>query len=179
MRNKARQLPGLTLVEILLALAITGLLLAAALQVTTSAARNTPENYDDNDPSARTQLRRLLRNDILHADRYRQIRDGVEMQLHSCLDKDSLAMKHLPSTVLYETHKIGDKFWLIRTQSRGGDIWSELVASDIRIIIPDVPDIPEQLLNPDSWGEISESFALNLIFADASETPMRVNCLIK
>jgi len=179
MKMTTRQL-GLTLTEMLLALAIASLLLVTTLRVITAASRSSAASRaaDEHAPS-RTQLKILLRMDILHADSYRQTTDGIEMKLRSSLDKKTLGLKHEPSIVAYRVLKIDGRNWLIRTQRRGSEVWRELLAADVIKIAPDIPDILEPLLDLDTWGEVSGSFPLNILFIEMNELPMRVNCILK
>ena len=114
--------------------------------------------------------------DILHADKYRQTTDGIEMQLRASLNKENLTLKHEPSTVAYEIRQIGGKNWLIRTQRQGSDAWSELVAMDVITITPDILRVLPSLT---TWKKVSDSLVMNVLFAGTNESPMRVNCILK
>lgn len=136
---------GLTLVEVLLALAIAGLLLAAALRVTTTALRcSEVGDAAMKNVFSRAQLERLLAMDIQDAESYRLTEDGgFELKLRFCLDADNLAIKHLPSTVAYRIVKADDRPWLIRTQTQGTDILCEFAAADVEKITSTAESLPE------------------------------------
>ena len=111
-KNKA-----LTLVEMLAAIAIVGLLSAAALRVTGNLARtgrNVQTRADDNALTA--GLENLLAGDVTGALKYRKASEGLELKTMCILDDKDLEIRHLPATVSYRVQKVGDDNWLIRTQ---------------------------------------------------------------
>lgn len=172
-----RQKTGLTLTEMLLALAIASLLLAATLRVITAASRSSDMSRTvDEHPPWQSQLKRLLEMDILHADSYRQTSNSIEMKLRSSLDKNTLGLKHQSSIVAYRAEEIDGRNWLIRTQRQKTDIWRELVAADVKMISTDTLD---GSIEPETWQKISEKFALNIEFSDEQKLPIRVNCIFK
>ena len=111
-RNKA-----LTLVEMLAAVAIVGLLSAAALRVTGNLARTGSNVQARTDINALTAgLENLLSGDIAGALKYRNTPDGLELQTMCVLDDKDLEIRHLPATVGYRVERIGNDNGLIRTQ---------------------------------------------------------------
>lgn len=125
--------PGLTLVEIVVALAIMALLAVGVLQAVTHLARTSRQQQTD-DPAADRQeaLRHLVEMDLGHAERVKRTETGFEVEGLARLDRRTLALVHQAATVSYAVQVIGESRWLIRTQQAHGQKTSgELVASGV------------------------------------------------
>lgn len=128
---------GLTLVELLVALAVASLLAFAALRATTAlwrsqAAAEPLTAQQDN----LAGLDRLLAAELIHADRYRNVPGGFELQSRAELEEKTLDRRHLPSLVRYEVRTVGQSSWLVRTQTRdqAGKPTVELVYPDVTAV---------------------------------------------
>jgi len=163
---------GLTLVEMLAALAITALILAAVLPVTASLARshalgeNTQEQV-----SLESALRGLLATDLVHARSYRMTPNGVELEGLATLDLGTLELQHIPSTVRYEVRRIGARSWLARVQGSDPAGWvAELVCSDASAI--GLRDASQPAAASGDWQELPDAVIVRVGFATADRAPV-------
>lgn len=161
---------GLTLVEVMLALAISAMLMMAAMQVMAAASRCSVKSVvpDSGKRICTARLERLLRTEVENADGYRITKDGVfELKLRVGLDPDEITVKYDPSTVGYKTIDIGGRSWLVRTQAAGEDDWDELVAADVTKIAPETGD---NAIEPDKWQSMPDIFVINIESGDKNKS---------
>jgi len=123
---------GMTLIEMMMALAIVGLLTAAALTVATNLSRSRRlDATRTTDAAVAESIGGLLAADIRNATAYHLQAGGIELQARASLDAETFEMRHLPVTVIYEIREIADARWLVRRQQADGkDVLSELVCRD-------------------------------------------------
>ena len=158
---------GLTIIELMATLAITGMLVAAALSVVAGMSRSEATDRTAHESSLlEAHLRELLATDVLHCGRYQKTRIGLELQGHAWLDVKTLRLEHLPSTVSYEVRQTGQGNWLVRTQESGSrGEWSELVCSGVsRIDLRPVGPAPDRTAGP--WKIMPEAAIVAVTFED-------------
>lgn len=109
---------AMTLVELMAALAIVGLLAVATLRVVTRLARfaRSPA-LRASKAVHREALARLLELDAFHAQRLRKVDGGFEIESTARVERPAMALEHRPSTVTYEVRQIGGTPWLCRVQA--------------------------------------------------------------
>jgi prepilin-type N-terminal cleavage/methylation domain-containing protein len=109
---------GLTLVELMVALAITGLLAGATLTV---VARLSADQAIDAAQAPREEpVARLVRMDLAHSRRFRPTERGFDVQTYACLDARTGELSFLPVEVAYEVRAEGPARVLVRTQRGPG-----------------------------------------------------------
>ena len=108
---------GLTLIELLVTLALTGLLTASALAVVASVSRTRSLAADDRTEASGLEdsLLEVIEPDLTHATRYRNTAAGFEIETLSALTPGTMVRKHVTATVLYDSRQQ----WLMRTQTVG------------------------------------------------------------
>lgn len=166
---------GLTLIELIAALAIVSLLMAVALRVATQLARRQDALQRPGGGSGlRERLGAVLEADFVHARRYRSGPSGLAVMTQASLDGRTMAMEHLPTEVTYLVRKIGSISWLLRRQKlpRGGS-FTEAVCSgvrDIRIASADGARAP----SPDQWKMLPAAVNVTVGFQDTRRRPIRL-----
>ncbi len=130
---KMRKLTGMTLIEVLAALAIVSMLTVAALRVATRLSRTGAFIRRRGEASAlEIGLENLLASDILHADRYVNTRGGLSLETHASLEAATLEVRHIPGRVTYEVRTIDGRMWLVRVQQVGnGPQHAELICAGV------------------------------------------------
>jgi hypothetical protein len=131
--------PALTLVELIVAMAITTLLAVASLQVVTTLARTEKVAQAIGEADyARNSLQRVVTMDLLGAEHFREMTTGsggFALRTRVFLKPGTLAPEQLPSVVMYEVKKAGERSCLVRRQQTlGADETVDLVAVDVRSI---------------------------------------------
>jgi prepilin-type N-terminal cleavage/methylation domain-containing protein len=132
-RYLSRPARAFTLVEVLVTLVIVGVLTASSLGlVARLSKRQIALQQSGRRDDVAAGLRRLVELDLQHADRYRVLSDGFEIEARSTVAAETMALSHLPATIRYRIETIGPRPWLVRTQ-RGGDkdVFRELVCSGV------------------------------------------------
>lgn len=153
---------GLTLVEMMAALAISTLLAVATLSVVQSMLRSesivraaSPWLGLD------APLRDMLRRDLAQAREYQVAAQRVTFRLTASLEPN-LDQGHLPASIVYEVRRVQDRNWLVRVQRpevQGAPL-GELVAEGVSGIQfePVIPLKKENgFVNPDP-GDRPEEF---------------------
>ena len=127
---------ALTLVELLATLAITSLLLTAALRVSTHLARaEVLSRHARKDRWSEARLRDLVTRDVAGAAAYQEGRDGLVLWTTACLDSKTLELEHLPAKVTYGVRAVGGRPWLVRRQeSEWHPPLTELVGRGVRAV---------------------------------------------
>jgi prepilin-type N-terminal cleavage/methylation domain-containing protein len=164
---------GLTLIELTATVAITGMLVAAALSVATRLSRaDAISNRRHEKSVSRSSLENLLATDIIHAVQYRNASNGAEMRLRSRLDAGSLELEHLRSTVRFEVRQIAGRWWLLRIQKTPDrpDL--------IELVLPGVsavslkPAKADVAVASDDWQEMPEVVVFKVEFAEGGRGPV-------
>jgi prepilin-type N-terminal cleavage/methylation domain-containing protein len=128
---------GFTILEMLVATALTAVLLVAVFQVIGSLGRSRAALARQADNGAwKSDLLGTLRRDLINSTSVDFHRDGITLTGHSSLQHTTLAYEHAPVTVSYGLATIHGRRWLIRTQSARGGLsnesgWTELVCPDV------------------------------------------------
>ena len=99
----SRRRCGLTLVELLAALAVTALLATATLAIVSRMGRaHRSAVLADVPDGTHSAAGELLAADVALARRYRNTETGFELQTYASLQRESYEGEHLPVTVSYE-----------------------------------------------------------------------------
>ena len=127
---------GLTLVELVVAMAITTLLAVAALKVVATLARTERvASAAEETDALGASLRQLLAGDLINADRTREAAGGFTIRTHTHLAPAGAAPEQLPSLVTYEVRKVGQRSCLFRRQQGLAEPeTAELVAVGVRAV---------------------------------------------
>jgi len=124
---------GLTLIELVVALAIAGMLMSATLGAVTAVSRaHALTAGADAAASGRNRLRAVLTADLCHTERYARTPDGLSLRTRARLNAKTLEIDHIPATVDYRVRRIDGRPWLLRVQkgSRQGDL-AEIMCPDV------------------------------------------------
>jgi len=147
-----------TLVEILVALAIVGLLSTACLAVLTrlNRAGAEAETLPSRTARLKSALVRAMADDLLHAGRFRAVEGGFEIQTTHWLSHDDLTRRHQPTAVRYTAIAAGGRSVLVRRQESADKTCTELVAAGVAGVAVELP--PEtsqeetpQIAAPGGW----------------------------
>ncbi len=145
-RHNRRPPAGLTLIEVTVAMALTGVLMAAMLRVVTRLSRDPAIRGTISDQRLLAdRLYGLLAADVVHAERYRVEKGekspagasekGFSLQTRSSLAAKTLELRHLAATVTYELRRVGSETWLVRVQQAGGgEPTAGLICSGVRAV---------------------------------------------
>jgi len=166
-----RRTEGLTLVELLATLAITGLLVAGSLRAVGSLGRSDRagrSRYED--ASRRAALERILEMDLTHARRFRATKTGFELQTWFALAGETLSAAHVPVRVAYEIETIHDRPWLQRRQtgSGSGPGAAELLLPDVVSIVLQT-DTPSRRGSRDAWTGLSSTVIVEVRFDEDNQ----------
>ena len=127
---------AMTLVEITVAMAIAGLLMAGVLGAVRALARDGMATALPHDQAVtEAGLRNVLEADIMHARRYRATQKGFELETTCALDPATMEIDHVPAVVAYEIRQAGKRTWLVRSQTSG------IQKSQIELVLADVKAI--------------------------------------
>ncbi len=172
---------GLTLVELLAALAIGALLAAAALSVTTTLARTEAVARRAHESAAlEASLGRLLAADLLNAARFRETAEGFEVEALNALAADDLSPAHLPAVVTYEVDEVAGRPCLLRCQaSEFEPPLVELVAANVRAVrIEPVGSDPKAA--KDGWRAVERAVLVTVeCGTETPETPETLEVLLR
>jgi prepilin-type N-terminal cleavage/methylation domain-containing protein len=130
-----RRNQALTLIELVAALAIVAMLMAAAVSVVAGlsrAERRDQARYESD--YLAEPLARLLTGDLLQATQFEKTKEGYRLRTADCIDGRTLERKHLPCRVEYRVQRIGPRRWLVRDQQPQtlGQDSRELVCCDVK-----------------------------------------------
>jgi len=161
---------GFTLIELVIALAITALVCLGALSATAALARSGDAlQRRSRTADFREALGPLLRHDLQHARRLAAAGDGIELNVSSALDPASLTVDHVPATVRYEIRHHGQSTWLVRRQT------SPLVPDSTALVCPGVNSLTMQLIGRDGQATAAgrpQHAARVRVRLDRADTPL-------
>ena len=162
---------GMTLIELMTTLLIVGLLMASSLGVVTRMSQ-TQEIVLRTDNPLEPSLRSLLAGDVRNAERYRKTPGGFVLRTHAALDDKNRELKHLPTTVTYETMRIDSRSWLVRRQQLDGAARSvDLVCADVRgISFRALDEQPSR--SRGAWQAVPEAVVISVEFNGDDRAPM-------
>ncbi|MCY2929862.1 MAG: prepilin-type N-terminal cleavage/methylation domain-containing protein [Planctomycetota bacterium] len=160
--------PGLTLVELLAALAVMTLLTVAAVNTTLAITRALPASVRAHAAAARrAALEALLEADVVNADKYRLEGGALWLETQNLLDGESLEGRRRPAVVTYRIINIQGRPWLVRGQTAGMDPQTgELVCPGVRGIDLLDADDPDR---GDRWRRIPAEPVIVIDFDDPGE----------
>jgi prepilin-type N-terminal cleavage/methylation domain-containing protein len=163
---------GLTLVELVVAMAITTLLAVAALQVVGALARTERvASAAEETDSLGASLRLLLAGDLLGADRTRETGGGFTIRTHTYLAPGGGAPQHLPSLVTYEVRQVGQRSCLFRRQQCLVEPETcELVATGVQAI----KIAATGTTTADGWRGLAQVVTVTLEFSKGVKTDFAV-----
>lgn len=156
---------GLTLIELMAALAVSGLLVTAALTAATTMGRVDAAERGriaDDPPSS---LRDVLATDVGHAREYRVADTGFSIRTWATLDVGTMELQHRPTTVTYYIVELAGRRWLLRRQQADDhvDPRVDLAAPDVVSIHLSVED--EAAANVDSpWRPMQTVATVTVTF---------------
>ena len=165
---RAKEPKGLTLIELMVALAIAALLTTAVLGVTGRLLRAEVLNRRAAAGLSRTSgLEYLLEMDLLHAQRFRCRDNGFELQSVAALRAEDLETAHLGSLVRYEVREIAGRSWLVRTQQSvaAGD-FTRLVCSGVKAVSLRPAKGERAVRSSRRWRPVPERVIVTATFAD-------------
>ena len=170
---------GMTLVEMMVALAIVSLLTGGALSVATSLSRGRRLDERKTAKAAIAEgIEAVLAADIRNAAKYRTRSGGIELQTRASLDVETFALSHLPVTVIYETREIAGDRWLVRKQRAGGrDVLTELVCRNVASVA--LKPIGGSARSTGALREMPPSVEIVVEFTDSSRRPVRTRYRIR
>jgi len=166
-----RRRTGLTLIELMLALALTGVLSAAILRAVTGLAR---------DPALRApvgeevllagRLRELLTGDVASAGSWRATEAGFALRTNVSLDARTLRVAHLPAEVRYEVRRIAGHNWLVRVQECPYQpAFAELACRGVRSVRMVLPGRGKGPSAPGAWKPMGEAATVRIEFEDGRD----------
>jgi len=164
---------GLTLIELVAAIAITGMLMTGALVAVGNLARS-EKRIEAAEPAASrlAGLDVILTADLLHASEYSVDAKGqwLEIRTQASLAASDMELEHLKSEVRYEVRRIDGRCWLVRRQQTGIDQpLAELVCPDIESIsIQDTSAKGAQGPSGPLWKEVSHQSVVTIKPADGN-----------
>jgi prepilin-type N-terminal cleavage/methylation domain-containing protein len=168
---------GMTLIELMVALAIVGLVTAGVLGVVSNLSHGQGNRSQELLTSRMEDgLEKLLRIDFLHATKLQCSLNGFSFSSNAGLAEDTNELKHLPCEIRYEIKAIADRNWLFRYQKNttaGAIETAEAVCADInelQIEIPEEMDKNQQV----QWETIPKSFVIHFVFTDTNREPLSV-----
>ncbi len=137
-KNRRPRRAGLTLIELVAAIAITGMLMTGALVAVGNLARSERRIEAAEPAASRTAgLDMILTADLLHASHYHADAKGqwLAIRTQTSLASSDMELEHLRSVVRYEVRRIDGRAWLVRKQQTGIDQpLAELVCPDVESI---------------------------------------------
>jgi hypothetical protein len=153
----------------LVALAIAALLAAGTLKAVTSLTRSQAFIEAQRlDQSPQEHLEKLLEMELTNADKFRNVKDGIELQSHYFVDSAGLRTSHLGCTVSYVIRKAAGESWLVRVQkSQDGREQADLVSPDIASI-----SIGSQSKNSSSRPAVRSAALLSSEWMGIPDTPV-------
>lgn len=170
---------AMTLMEITVAMAIAGLLMAGVLGAVRALARDGMATALPHDQAVtEAGLRNVLEADIMHARRYRATDKGFELETSSALDPATMEIDHVPAVVAYEIRPAGKRNWLVRSQT--SDIQkpqTELVLAGVKAIAikrspeptsQDASTPDETPIDASQWRPIPDGLAVTVDLPDRS-----------
>lgn len=156
---------GLTLVELVVALAISGLIMAAVCRTVLHLTRANAVNASRfRAQTLDSGLRRLLVQDFAHARAWRPAPHGFQLIANAELDPQGLQLLHGTVEVTYELRGEGPASRLLRIQRKGQTTLTELVASGVVAL---TSGLTADTLGPaDRWRPMPAVVTLGVGFRD-------------
>lgn len=150
---------GITLVETLLALALSAIFMAATLHVTMRIAK-LADSMENREVVSLAGAQNVIIMDMANADAIRHVDTGLQLRTRRWLDPRGNRMHHLPCRVAYHVDQINGRHWLFRSQSMGN-------SRSFSPILPDVTDILVETVSkedtiPTDWSPIQDALTLKL-----------------
>lgn len=127
---------GFTLLEMLLATALTAVLVGGVMAVVTSVARPLPGNAASRAGLSQElpieSVLAMVRDDLRNARALQMSDDGVlTMAGNMAINATAREQTHRPAVVTYKIEQIGGRHWLVRSQSRLDTLTNEPTQYDL------------------------------------------------
>jgi len=117
-KTRCRASEGFTLVEVVLATALSAAVMVAVLGVVARMARSRPNRCD---PVARAliedELLSLIEMDLANARSFEARRDGFVLTGFGRIDPKTKKTGHGPARIRYQVRRAGGQNWLVRVQT--------------------------------------------------------------
>ena len=170
-----------TTIELLVALALTAVLMIAVLDVTTAASGSlrAMDAAQENDEAWIDRFGEQLTRDLVHAERLVIAGDRIEIVGHGGIDPATLAMSHSDCGVTYRIVRAGVGWWLVREQvepDRRSNLhaWTELIGEGPRRLrLERIADSPAGRSRPDPPDAITPTVRWTLEWTDEDRPPVR------
>lgn len=169
---------GMTLIELLVALAIVALVTAGVLGVVTNLSRGQGNRRQELLASRMENgLEKLLRIDFQHATKLQRQGNGFLLTSDAGLAEDTRELEHLPCEIRYEIKTIAERNWLLRyqkhTTSQQEDESVEAVCADVKEIQIEIPEEVETNQQM-KWETVPKTFVIHFVFTDTKKEPRSV-----
>lgn len=166
---------GLTLVEMVVALAIAAVLLAGTLTVTARLPRSQGRLHQRTERSSVTEaLSRLLNLDVLQADQVRLLPNRVELRTHATLSPAG-EVRHVPGFVAYSLRDVSGRTWLVRRQQcADGKTSTALVCSEVTGVEMPLPATADSQPADaaEAWRNLPDGPRINLTWSNGEVTSL-------
>jgi prepilin-type N-terminal cleavage/methylation domain-containing protein len=164
-----RPVTGLTLVEMVVALAIAAVLLAGTLTVTAHLPRSQGRLHQRSERSNVTEaVARLFDLDVLQADQVRLTPNSVELRTHATLSPAG-EVRHVPGFVTYGLRSVSGRTWLYRRQQcADGKVSTALVCSGVMALAMPLPPTADSqpAEAAEGWRNLPDGPRINLTWSD-------------
>jgi prepilin-type N-terminal cleavage/methylation domain-containing protein len=171
------QRTGLTLIELMVALAIVGLVTAGVLGVVTNLSHGQGARQREMFTSRQEAgLDELLRLDLQHATKLQLFANGILITSNAGLAEETNELEHVSCEIRYEIKTIAERNWLLRFQKRSANAQEKEVASivcaDVKEIQIEIPEEAEK--NQAKWESIPNEFVIHFAFTDVNRELLSV-----
>ncbi len=156
------RLRAFTLIELLAATALAGVLMVGVLGVITSLGRTKQQMRLLEDGAPTPHIERfldLLRLDLTHGELTGHFRGQgpIEIAGHGGLDPRALTITHRPASIVYGVRELGGALWLVREQTLLDEptnrrTTTALVLRGVSAVALTPGDLAEPLSNPSAQG---------------------------
>ena len=168
---------GLTLIELMVALAIVGLVTAGVLGVVTNLSHGQGARQREMFASRQEAgLEELLRLDLRHATKLQLLASGMLITSNAGLAEETNELEHVPCEIRYEIKTIAERNWLIRYQKHTANTKEKevvsVVCADVKEIQIEMPEETEKNLT--KLESIPNEFVIHFAFTDANRELLSV-----
>lgn len=176
--HKRTSLPAFTLVELMLATALTAVLMMAVMSSLAAMNSRQAATSPSAQSSSEDAVMALLEQDLLNARTWQSRSDGFCLKGFCAMDPSTKAACDLPVTVLYSVQTVANRSWLIRRQEPDypplGQAACDLVYSGVeKITLAKSDDSLGRAIAPgnDNFAPLPDSVKLTLNLKTTSGQP--------